>query len=215
MYEERDPVRRMLGMLKYVIPLAVLVGIITGVFLILFWKDSGEPAVVSSLPPKSSTDAAPASVDVPVVQSEAAPPSVPEAPSKPEPSSEPEPKPEPEPDVEEAQPEAAVGFLEQPTVSVSGTSATVTYKTGTSSTVNAILTTSGEAVGVRAFYDYFSRGQALEGAVGKAQTFNVNDAGISQSFTLPESGKTYYLLVNVVDNATEQWQDTISVILLR
>lgn len=116
-------------------------------------------------------------------------------------SSEPEPQPPPE-------------FSAAPAVSVNGKTVTVTFKTDVESTINAIVSTSGEAIGTGAFYDYFRRDMALPGAVAKKQTYSVTEAGQTETYTLPDLSKTYYLLVNAVENQTDTWQNSVTVILL-
>lgn len=140
-----------------------------------------------------------------VSQAQPQPESVPaSAPSTPAISSEPQPEPQPPPVF-------ADGGL---TVSLSGKTATVTFKTNVESTVNTILTTSGTGVGTNQFYDYFNRSAALDGAVSKNQVYAVTDTGKSISYTLPDAGKAYYLLVNAVENETGTWQGSVSVLKL-
>ncbi|NLW77833.1 MAG: hypothetical protein GXY32_00260 [Ruminococcaceae bacterium] len=114
----------------------------------------------------------------------------------------------------EPEPQDPPEFSAAPAISVSGKTATITFKTDVDSTLNAIVSTSGEAIGTGAFYDYFRRDMALQGAVSKKQTYSVNSAGKSETYELPDLSKTYYLLVNAVENETDVWQPGVTVILL-
>lgn len=96
-----------------------------------------------------------------------------------------------------------------------GKKVTVTYKTNVESTVNAILSTSGEGISTGTFYDHFNRGQKFDWAVGKRQTYTVTSAGKSETFELPDPTKTYYLYLNAVENETDVWQTGVTVLLLR
>ena len=104
------------------------------------------------------------------------------------------------------------GFAEAPTVSVSGSTATVTFKTTNSSTVNSILVTSSEAISISRFYDYYNRGQEYEPVVEKKATFKVGPDGVTETYTLPDTSKSYWLLVNTVDNESGEWQPSVTVI---
>lgn len=115
--------------------------------------------------------------------------------------SEPEPEPQPPPE-----------FTAAPAVAVSGNVVTITYKTNVDSTVNAILTTSGENVGLVAFYDYYNRSKALDGAVDKKTTYNVGSGGKTETFVLPDLSRPYYLLLNGVENVTDVWQKSVTVV---
>ena len=101
------------------------------------------------------------------------------------------------------------------TVDKDGKKVTVTYKTNVESTVNAILSTSGDGISTGTFYDYFNRGQKFDWAVGKRQTYTVTSAGKSETFELPDPTKTYYLYLNAVENETDVWQTGVTVLLLR
>lgn len=100
-------------------------------------------------------------------------------------------------------------------VSVSGSTATVTFKTDVESTINAIVATSGEGISTTEFYDYFNRGAKFSWAVSKKTTYVVGEGGKSETYELPDPTKTYYLYVNAVENATGTWQSGVAVVLLR
>lgn len=106
-------------------------------------------------------------------------------------------------------------FVENtPSVAVSGRTASVTYKTNVPSTINAILTTSPGSVKTAVFYDYFNRGKAFDGAVSKKQTMMVSTAGKTETYDLPDLSKSYYLLINAVENETGTWQSGVTAIQL-
>ncbi len=110
-------------------------------------------------------------------------------------------------------PQPAPEFVDGgPSISVDGTTVTVTFKTNVESTVNSILATSGSAISVSQFYDYFNRNMALNGAVSKQQTYSVDESGRSVTYQLPDIGHTYYLLLNAAENATGTWQSSVTVV---
>ncbi|MGD9560271.1 MAG: hypothetical protein AB7V55_06680, partial [Oscillospiraceae bacterium] len=100
------------------------------------------------------------------------------------------------------------------TVDAKAKKATVLFKTNVDATVNAIVATSGDAIGTGTFYDYFRRDVKYEPAVSKKQTYSVTSAGKSETYDLPDLSKTYYLLVNAVENETDTWQTGVTVVLL-
>lgn len=113
---------------------------------------------------------------------------------------------------EEKGPQPPPVFEQAPAVTVDGKKVSVTYKTNVSSTVNAILATSGEGVSVNTFYDYFNRGKTFDWAVAKKQTYMVGTEGKTETFELPDLKKDYYLLINAVENETDVWQATVLVV---
>lgn len=121
--------------------------------------------------------------------------------------------PEPEPESSEPEKQPAPTFIENtPAVSRSGKTVTVSLKTDAPSTVNAILTTNGSGISTAAFYDYYNRNQALDGAVAKTRSYEVSSAGGSISFDLPDFAKAYYVLLNAAENATGTWQSGVTLV---
>lgn len=166
-------------------------------------KDSSQNA--SSSPPMAAgvPDVLPGSTPTPQ-STQTAPPSssAPGADSQASSSSTPEKQPAPV-------------FLENGiAASANGTTVTVTFKTDVSATVNAILSTSSASIGVSTFYDYYNRGAALEGAIGKYATYKAGPNGSSITIELPAADKNYYLLVNAVENETGTWQSSVTVVSL-
>lgn len=155
------------------------------------------PIVPSSSVGQPVISSAPESVAVPETSSEAAS-------SSPEPSS----------SSEETKP--APTFIENTpaVVSVSGFTVTVSYKTDVSSTVNAVLANVGNTVSTGVFYDFTRRGVNFEGAISHKSTNNVTSAGVTETFTLPDTSVPYYLIVNAVENETGTWQNYTTVIVL-
>lgn len=104
------------------------------------------------------------------------------------------------------------GFSEAPTVKVDGSTVSVVFKTTTNSTVNSVLVTSGSEISVSDFYNYYNRGAELSGAVEKKATYNVGPEGVSETYDLPDTSKSYWLLINTVDNASGTWQNTVTAV---
>ena len=104
------------------------------------------------------------------------------------------------------------GFSEAPTISVDGSTVTVTFKTTADSTVNSILSTTGDAPDVRGFYDYVNRDAANDKYLEKKATYNVGPEGETETYTLPDTGKSYWILINTVDNASGQWQSSVTAV---
>ncbi len=104
------------------------------------------------------------------------------------------------------------GFTEAPTVSVSGGTVSVTFKTATNSTVNSVKVTSGEGMSVSDFYNYYNRDAEYAPAVEKKATFNVGPEGVTETYELPDTTKSYWLLINTVDNETGEWQSSVTAV---
>lgn len=172
---------------------------------------SSAPLVAGSQPPQHSLPAS-----FPQVQSVQPPAPQVVSSSQPEPplesqssSSEPE-------SVYEPEESGPLAFVEgtPKVVQTSGKTVTVLFQTNTGATVNAIVSTSDAAPSIAGFYDYFNRGQANEAYVGKHSVYKVGNTGVSQSFEIPDTTKTYYLIVNAVEDETNVWQPTTQVVLL-
>lgn len=193
--KKNKPIIALCIILAVVIPVAILAACLAGGGGDETSSGSSPPVSFLSMPPNASGQESAAA------QTEEPPYSLAQQPSEPEVSSVLQKQPPPE-------------FVEAPAVSVSGTGVTVTFKTDVNATVNTILATSGDAPSTAGFYDYFNRGQANASAVSKAALYNVNSAGKSQSYTLPDLGRSYYLWINAVENATDTWQNKVTVVQL-
>lgn len=195
--------------LLIVIPAAMAVGVVIALlFLSSLGEDKADPVAASSAPPASSgywTGATAGSTPLvpdssPIVQS---------VPQPEEPSSVAE---EPKTGGAPTNVPTPAGFSEAPTISVEGSTVTVTFKTTANSTVNSILSTTGNAPDVRGFYDYVNRGASNENYIEKKATYNVGPEGVTETYTLPDTGKSYWILVNTVDNESGQWQSSVTAV---
>lgn len=186
-----------------IVAAGILLGVIISILLLgkLTGKsdsssEASSSAAVSSAPlvtPPVST--VPASEPAPVSQ----PPASSESVSSSQSQSEPE---------KQAAPAVKDGF----NVSLSGNTASVTFKTDVPSTVNAILVTSPEVLTISQFYDHFTRGVKYESAVSQKAIFKVDENGVTETFELPDLSKNYYLLINAVENETGTWQPNVTLI---
>lgn len=161
--------------------------------------------IVNSAPPApSQSDDAPVS-SLSESQSEQESQAVDSAPASSETSSESQSEaPPPEPPV----------FVETPTVKVEKGVATVTFKTNVKSTVNSIIATSADRISTGTFYDYVRRDKPYTPAIGKAKTFNVDENGKTEQFTIPDLRQSYWLLINAVEDEGGLWQSGVTVIQL-
>ncbi len=112
----------------------------------------------------------------------------------------------------EPAPQPAPVFSHAPAATVSEQSVSVSYQTDVESTVNAILSTSGEGISVSQFYDYFNRNESFDWAVEKHTVYTVTQDGKTLSFELPDLDESYYLYINAVENESGTWQNSVTVI---
>lgn len=101
-----------------------------------------------------------------------------------------------------------------PSVYMDGKTAKVTYKTDVGATINAIVATSGDSISVQSFYDHVRRGKTYQHAVATKTTGVSGGVARTETFELPDLSKSYWLLINAVENQTGTWQDTVTVIKL-
>lgn len=191
--------------LLIVVPVAMVVGVVvTMLFLSSLSDEHDSFGNRVSLPASQSQSVNAASVAPgPVVPS--VPASVPSVPNLPEESP-------PSSISTSASIPTPAGLTEAPTVEVNGSTVSVTFKTSREATVNSVLVSSEDGMTVSQFYDYFSRGAEYAPAVEKKATFKAGPDGVTETYELPDTSKSYWLLLNIVDNETEEWEDSISVL---